>query len=59
VTPEYTQTSLQAQITTSSLLYCNDDMEETDNDLSDFLNADESSPAIEGDFADVQHGSKC
>ena len=33
----------------SSLLYCNDDMEETDTDLS-VLNADvESSPAIEGD----------
>jgi hypothetical protein len=31
-------------------------MEETDNDLS-VLNAEESSPAIEGDFADVQHGS--
>jgi TATA-binding protein-associated factor len=43
----------------SSLLYCNDDTEETDNYLSIF-NADvESSPAIEGESTDVQHGSKC
>jgi TATA-binding protein-associated factor len=43
----------------ASLLYCNNDTEETDTDLS-VLNADvESSPAIEGDYDDVQNGSKC